>query len=678
MASERQVLLSIITLLLVLFVVREISTLKAAEERPTVVDPSYPNFWSELQNGGTDGTDGAVPPASGHATARPPVLPSPERSTGSTDDGQRIIQAVATAAPPTPPGALAAALRAAAPSARTEAAKLAVPGEPMLVSASSPSSPSPPPPARRASLPSREAPVPVGASAEPVFKTKHHEGKKRGGSGLHLPKIGGMGLAKKRGRNEAPRDRSNVVRNGTADGRARTSAGAGEGAGGGLPFAGVFMCHDVSESYGAAWIISREKFLATGFGPPWTKPFDTADMRSPGWSVGGNVTFMGVNMEGASHIVLKRTKGALKTVDAFEFLVEHLSIYERRLGLLHLPDKHRPAVMQRVIKVMQKREQALRLGWELGADADRSGAPHALTPPSGGSLAGVGEAEAAVRRAFRAVAGGTAWGRGGGFAGRLGSGGKEEPLGDRVVACMPFYGSGVGTGHSMAQTRFVYLNATYFSIAKVFKHVVVFVENDADAEYCRRSSGLPFFEVILVRGLANPKLLGVATVLEMQRKFQTREWTFDWMYFTESDQVLHLRPHQLADLLAKASGPTDMVAPHRFLPFPHRKDFDEGYFDTLKAMTSGLKRELDVIEAKRMVHVKDETAARCCFDRGDCRKREQWVDWKEKPGSKPPPRAAAPTVHLLRSSGSTALINGEGNLFKMSFRTCMLQEGGGC
>jgi hypothetical protein len=74
-------------------------------------------------------------------------------------------------------------------------------------------------------------------------------------------------------------------------------------------------------------------------------------------------------MEGASHIVLKRTKGALKTVDAFDFLVEHLSIYERRLGLLHLPSKHQKAVAQQVIHVMRQREQALKVGWSLGASA---------------------------------------------------------------------------------------------------------------------------------------------------------------------------------------------------------------------------------------------------------------------------------------------------------------------
>lgn len=74
-------------------------------------------------------------------------------------------------------------------------------------------------------------------------------------------------------------------------------------------------------------------------------------------------------MEGASHIVLKRTKGALKTVDAFDFLVEHLSIYERRLGLLHLPSKHQKLVAQQVIHVMRRREQALKVGWSLGGSA---------------------------------------------------------------------------------------------------------------------------------------------------------------------------------------------------------------------------------------------------------------------------------------------------------------------
>ena len=44
-----------------------------------------------------------------------------------------------------------------------------------------------------------------------------------------------------------------------------------------LPFAGVFMCNDVAESYGAAWMIHKKKFMNTPFGPPWTEKFDLSD-----------------------------------------------------------------------------------------------------------------------------------------------------------------------------------------------------------------------------------------------------------------------------------------------------------------------------------------------------------------------------------------------------------------
>lgn len=69
----------------------------------------------------------------------------------------------------------------------------------------------------------------------------------------------------------------------------------------------------------------------------------------------------------------------------------------------------------------------------------------------------------------------------------------------------------------------------------------MFVVTEADRDYCLHRSGLPFYQVVLIDNLTNPKLLGVASVLEMQRKFQSQEWShFDWMYFTESDQVFFL------------------------------------------------------------------------------------------------------------------------------------------
>ena len=55
-------------------------------------------------------------------------------------------------------------------------------------------------------------------------------------------------------------------------------------------------------------------------------------------------------------------------------------------------------------------------------------------------------------------------------------------------------------------------------------------------------------------------------------------------------QVLHLRPHQLKELLATASDDVNIFAPHRFLPFPHPDDFAKGFFESMKSITGGLRK----------------------------------------------------------------------------------------
>jgi hypothetical protein len=53
----------------------------------------------------------------------------------------------------------------------------------------------------------------------------------------------------------------------------------------------------------------------------------------------------------------------------------------------------------------------------------------------------------------------------------------------------------------------------------------------------RKESGLPFYDVILnpdlPRGSSNP----VSTVQQVKKRFQSGEYDFDYMFFTESDQV---------------------------------------------------------------------------------------------------------------------------------------------
>ena len=295
--------------------------------------------------------------------------------------------------------------------------------------------------------------------------------------------------------------------------------------------------------------------------------------------------------------------------------MEHLSIYERRLGLLHLPNKFKKPTQAAVIQVMQKREEALKKTWAMGVD-------------SGGAA-----------------------------------------LGDRVLCAMPFYGVAVGTGHSVAETRFFYLNSTFWSVSKLFQNVVVFVTAMSDKKFLLEQSNLPLFDVVLINGLPKPKYLGVAAVIEMQRRFQTGLWSkqFDWIYYTESDQVLHLRPSSLPEILAKATS-QDLITPHRFLPFPHPDDYPPGKFEQMKTFNQGLRRELTHIQTKAVVDVEDEVSEmRCCFDLGNCRNRDQWLSWK-----------GDPRVHFIRAQGSNALLNGEGNLFKMQFRVCALQKGGQC
>ena len=96
---------------------------------------------------------------------------------------------------------------------------------------------------------------------------------------------------------------------------------------------------------------------------------------------------------------------------------------------------------------------------------------------------------------------------------------------------------------------------------------------------CRDESGLPFRDVVLVRGLEKGEQLPIATLLEVQRRFRTNHdgWRdrFDWIYYTESDQVLRYRADQLGVLLGQVPpGANDAVlVPHRMSTWPTSLEF---------------------------------------------------------------------------------------------------------
>lgn len=63
------------------------------------------------------------------------------------------------------------------------------------------------------------------------------------------------------------------------------------------------------------------------------------------------------------------------------------------------------------------------------------------------------------------------------------------------------------------------------------------VSRQEDVEWGFQSSGLPFYDILLLENLPKSASLPVATTQETKRRLQSGKWTFDYVFFTESDQV---------------------------------------------------------------------------------------------------------------------------------------------
>ena len=135
---------------------------------------------------------------------------------------------------------------------------------------------------------------------------------------------------------------------------------------------GVYFCGptrngDLSNSYAAAWLATRGRFVkGVPLGMPFLKRFLSPGlMRRPGFNLSEHIDFRAVNMEGASYLMMRRAskndRGALRTADAFDFYVEHLSAYERMVDLLSMePAATRAAVVDAVVARLGAREARLR------------------------------------------------------------------------------------------------------------------------------------------------------------------------------------------------------------------------------------------------------------------------------------------------------------------------------
>ena len=316
----------------------------------------------------------------------------------------------------------------------------------------------------------------------------------------------------------------------------------------------VYSCHDAGEAYAAAYLTRKEPFLKHTYGVNPRQHMET----------GGTV--------------FRRQLVAYKTVDMFDFGVEHLSWLERRLSMQTLSKPAKKVAMAELVAVLKEREARLR-----------------------------------------------------------GSPSRHDPrVSNDVMVIMPFFSGGSGdAGHSVPELRQLYLNVTFWSFHRHIKDISVCVCTDNDAEWLR-GNGLPWAEIILENchidvtdkdtgktyDKFKPSLLGVLTSRAAQHRMSTGKWKHPYLFYTESDQVLFLR--SLAGLLALASS-NRYVAPHRMLPMPTTQTFQQlprafGLVD--RHATLELRRnERNVISAA------DEYQLSCCFDRGECRTRSHWKPW---------------------------------------------------
>eukprot|EP01034_Spumella_vulgaris_P026815 gene26815-33456_t len=144
-----------------------------------------------------------------------------------------------------------------------------------------------------------------------------------------------------------------------------------------------------------------------------------------------------------------------------------------------------------------------------------------------------------------------------------------HPAYNRTVVVMPFLGSDMGAGHSKLSNRLQYLSACFWSFYAVYPHVVAAVKNEKDRDFARNISGLPFFDVMLIPDLPKSASLPVATVQETKRRMTNGTWAdkFDYMFFTESDQILMMRiPDDIYSYLDKH--PRHLMIPHRLMAYP--------------------------------------------------------------------------------------------------------------
>lgn len=415
--------------------------------------------------------------------------------------------------------------------------------------------------------------------------------------------------------------------------------------------------------YSAAWLASRE--LLAGLADSY---LNTTKLCRPG-----------TMMEAASFLLLEGgrvgggRRGAprltYKTLDFLDLYVEHLSWYERRL--------------LEATKGLRDKKAAMAYG--RGVYAAR--------------VQGLPAADAALQR-------------------------PDPPrAAEAIIAVMPFYADGQGQGPSSAGIRAAYLNATLASIrSSLTRNVVIAVANRNDLAVALAHG--PLFDVLYLPGLPDPNKLGAAALIaahrlvtasgdrdpideravlyefdesEVDKAARPRRWRAasdlgfagsyrahasgdgrvprlwrraKYVYYTESDQILRARNVDAMAAFLDRDPENALIVPHRAVPVPVPADFPAearapGGWTLARR---GLSRaallatgELERNGAWGEVAL-DRAADTCCFASVDdaCTHRN----------ARDADDLVASTDLLRAGPGGFALVPGEGNFLRMSFRPC--------
>ena len=146
---------------------------------------------------------------------------------------------------------------------------------------------------------------------------------------------------------------------------------------------------------------------------------------------------------------------------------------------------------------------------------------------------------------------------------------QKETLALLVYSSISF--SRVGSSPSLqSQIRKGFFTATFWSVYRYFPHIVVFVASDHDRQFIEDMQ-LPAWRVTQLEVPLNEKKqtvllprMSLEHAIHMLQTAPTDEWQdFNYVYFSEGDQILHMRhAGSLFDAIDNSDG-SFLLVPHR-------------------------------------------------------------------------------------------------------------------